>query len=208
MANRKFETLANSSRNRRMESDMSASNEIGNMTTAEILLEYNTLTGKSVKRFSSRTVAERTLKAARKNAAREKPYEPADGCPQCHAKDGQEPAGEQGTNEGDHQCVCGACGAVYMRSTGEVIKNGRSAAQRAASTSKSWQNPEVAERRKERTKVLVNGTKTYRSVCAAFQDLGLPMGSHVTFRGKLKAAGQLEFDHGDETYEFAVIETT
>lgn len=46
---------------------------------------------------------------------------------------------------------------------------------------------------KAKSRVLVNGTE-YRSVKQAFEKLKLPLGRHIGFRMKLKAAGHLKFD--------------
>lgn len=52
----------------------------------------------------------------------------------------------------------------------------------------------------QRSKVLVNGQE-YRSVKQAFEKLKLPLGRHIKFRMKLKAAGKLAFD---DKHEFKV----
>lgn len=49
--------------------------------------------------------------------------------------------------------------------------------------------------------VTVNG-KQYRSVKQAFEALKLPLGRHIAFRMKLKAAGALKFD---DKHEFKVV---
>ena len=49
--------------------------------------------------------------------------------------------------------------------------------------------------------VTVNG-KEYRSVKQAFEMLKLPLGRHIKFRMKLKAAGKLAFD---DKHEFKVV---
>ena len=61
--------------------------------------------------------------------------------------------------------------------------------------SKAWQNPDVRAARCERSAVCVDG-QDYPSVRAAFLELGLPMGKHIQFRGKLKEQGKMEaFGH-------------
>jgi len=61
--------------------------------------------------------------------------------------------------------------------------------------SKAWQNPDVRSARCERSAVCVDG-QDYPSVRAAFLELGLPMGKHIQFRGKLKEQGKMEaFGH-------------
>lgn len=63
---------------------------------------------------------------------------------------------------------------------------------RSAAIAASWCDKNVAAARAQRHAVSVNGTE-YRSVAAAFVALGLPMGSHIRFRGALKAAGKLAY---------------
>lgn len=74
----------------------------------------------------------------------------------------------------------------------------RSIAEGVADT---WTDPHVAAKRSERHGVIVNGTTQYRSVRAAFLDLGLPMKDHIKFRINLKAKGKLTYDK----YDFAIV---
>lgn len=73
--------------------------------------------------------------------------------------------------------------------------------QRAEAIAKSWGDAEVAAKRTRRNGVLVDGKTEYRSVKAAFIDLGLPLGSHIKFRMDLKKDKNLEF----QGHEFALI---
>lgn len=52
--------------------------------------------------------------------------------------------------------------------------------------------------------VSVDGTE-YRSVKQAFEKLKLPLGRHIGFRMKLKAAGKLDFEHNDKKTTFKVV---
>jgi len=54
-----------------------------------------------------------------------------------------------------------------------------------------------------RSAVTANGTP-YRSVKQAFEALKLPLGRHIRFRMALKAAGKLDFEHGDKKVAFKV----
>lgn len=54
-------------------------------------------------------------------------------------------------------------------------------------------------------KVMVEGV-AYRSTRAAFEALKLPMGRHIPFRMKLKAAGKLDFENGDKKIKFAIVQ--
>lgn len=55
-------------------------------------------------------------------------------------------------------------------------------------------------------KVMVDGV-AYRSTKAAFEALKLPLGRHVPFRMKLKAAGKLAFENGDKKVVFAIVQS-
>jgi hypothetical protein len=59
------------------------------------------------------------------------------------------------------------------------------------SVAATWLDPAVRAARSERNGVKVDGVQ-FLSVGEAFRKLGLPMGVHISFRGKLKAAGKLE----------------
>jgi len=64
---------------------------------------------------------------------------------------------------------------------------------RSAAVASSWGNEDIRNARSQRNRVLVDGEHEYRSVRAAFQDLGLPLGSHIKFRMLLKSEGNAEF---------------
>lgn len=73
----------------------------------------------------------------------------------------------------------------------------------------SWLDPDVHARRTMRNHVFVhwgNNREEFRSVRQAFEQLGLPLKSHIRFRGKLKAEGERTFIHEGEDYVFEVIE--
>ena len=72
---------------------------------------------------------------------------------------------------------------------------------RSAAVAASWSNEEVRNARSQRNGVLVDGKHSYRSVRAAFKDLGLPLGSHIKFRMLLKSEGTAEFNG----HEFALV---
>lgn len=72
---------------------------------------------------------------------------------------------------------------------------------RSAAVAASWSSEDVRQARSQRNGVLVDGKHEYRSVRAAFADLGLPMGSHIKFRMLLKAEGKAVFSG----HEFALL---
>lgn len=131
--------------------------QISDMTTAEILAEFNLLTNGNVKRFASRTAAERRL---------------------AHARENHEPVPDVKPSD-------------LRASIAEATAAARSA--QAEGVAKSWHDPAVRAARAQRNGVEVNGVE-YKSTAAAFRALRLPFNKHVAFRGKLKAAGALEFE--------------
>lgn len=72
----------------------------------------------------------------------------------------------------------------------------------------SWKNPEVAVRRSAKNHVRVRGQGEFRSVCAAFAALDLPMGQHAAFRAELKKLGRGSFRHEGKSYAFTVVNAT
>lgn len=151
---------------------------ITEMTTAEMVAEYNKLTGKSIKRFSDRKAGERQLTAARSMAETKGLFSGKKPIPQ----------------------VPSAVAAPKKTSAPRVNIDSRS-----KSVASSWKNPDVAASRAERTNISVAGT-FYRSVKEAFEKLGLPLGKHIKFRMELKAAGTKTFEHEGKKYNFKVVE--
>lgn len=69
---------------------------------------------------------------------------------------------------------------------------------RSIAIAKTWTNKKVAQRRALKQRVVV-GKYEYRSVRAAFEDLGLPLAKHIPFRQVLKADGVAKF--GGKTFK-------
>jgi hypothetical protein len=67
------------------------------------------------------------------------------------------------------------------------------AADRSDAIAKSWTNKAVAAARSTKNKVKVGGTE-YRSTAAAFEALGLPMGTCIAFRMALKETGRKVYE--------------
>jgi hypothetical protein len=63
----------------------------------------------------------------------------------------------------------------------------------------------TAKSKHQQHKVMVDGV-AYRSTKAAFEALKLPLGRHIQFRMKLKAAGKLAFENGDKKITFAIVQ--
>lgn len=88
---------------------------------------------------------------------------------------------------------------------GEATTEVKPTRTRAEGVSDSWKDPAVAEKRKQRHAVSVNGVK-YKSVTEAFKALDLPLNRHIAFRAKLKAEGVKTFEQGEglPSYEFKI----
>lgn len=211
--------------------------QISEMTTTEMLAEYNSLTGKAVKKFSSRAAGEKQLEKAREqhqaSSAQEPLFTPEPNttqedtvetkelntqevdtqeaaelvakCPKCGKTEDQTPAGLDNTVAGEKRVVCQYCVVEYWVETGEIYENPGKSQLRSEAIANSWKNPEVAEKRSQRTSVAVEGHGTYRSVKDAFTQLGLPLGKHITFRMQVKKEGFAIFRHDGAAYNFSVV---
>lgn len=160
---------------------------ITEMTTAEMVAEYNKLTGKSIKKFSDRKAGERQLAAARSMAETKGLFSGKKPIPQV-------PSAVAAPKKAS------AVSAPKKTSAPRVNIDSRS-----KSVASSWKNPDVAASRAERTNISVAGT-FYRSVKEAFEKLGLPLGKHIKFRMELKAAGTKTFEYDGKKYNFKVVE--
>lgn len=191
---------------------------INEMTTTEMVAEYNALTGKSIKKFSSRAAGEKQLakvrsevsstsQAAADVAVEKKGFDYAvDGCPGCGATEDQTAAGLDGTIAGDQRNFCHHCSTEYWRDTGKIYKAPAKSVNRSKSISESWNKPEVAAKRARRDNVKVSGSGVFRSVLEAFKSLNLPQSKHIKFRMALKQVGSGVFEYGGKTYEFTIVE--
>lgn len=98
----------------------------------------------------------------------------------------------------EHKAFCHHCGHEFNFNTGKPLRRASKAgnpAARAENIARSWSNKAVRAARLTRHSVVVKEGKlaaSYTSVRAAFAALALPMGCHIAFRGKLKAAGKAE----------------
>lgn len=139
-----------------------------NMTTKEMVAEYNMLTGKSIKKFSSRGAGEKQLAAARK----------------AHAKPGSE-IGKL------------AMLATKPKAAKEPSSSNTRSASTADSWKDKDVAAARKERTAVRVKGTAANGKTvdeeFGSVRKAFAALGLPDSKHGTFRLILKANGRAKF---------------
>lgn len=195
---------------------------IADMTTAEMVAEYNALTGKSIKKFSSREAGDKQLTAARKAtshtsqlAAEKATKYPVADQTKFHMVNGREHCPVCGTTEvyageGDGAGMvvhedsvfgCHHCGwEVNLRKRTKAINPIRS-----KGISESWNDPEIAAKRAQRNAVSVEGKGFFRSTLQAFEKLGLPYSKHIKFRIALKQAGALDFQDGKKVYKFTLV---
>ncbi len=179
---------------------------ITDMKTSDMVAEYNALTGKSIKKFSSRAAGEKQLEFAR---AKEKLTSeavavkeiPQDGscCPACGAVHDQTYAGLEGT-AGAERLFCHHCSTEY-HTDGRIYKAPAKSATRSAGVRKSWSDKNTHDLRSARHHVVVNGVE-YRSVRAAFTALGMPLSKHIKFRAQLKAAKVLAWN---DKFQFSLV---
>jgi len=150
---------------------------ITGMSSAALVAEYNRLTGKNIKKFSSRKAAERQVASARTGKI----------LPLTNAVEGKpEPKKAKAKPK--------------TKVSEKEMREHMSAA-----TKKTWKDEAVAKKRAQRHGVNVEG-KHYRSVAAAFTALRLPMGRHIPFRMELKKTKRLTFKHGEKSYIFTIAE--
>jgi len=197
--------------------------KVSAMTTAEILAEYNLLTGKSVKKFSSRAAGEKQLEKARsaemhakvelerhirfRMSDEDRQLDEKYGfhtCPSCgvHLSNGVLWDGCE-FNPGEiyrtetHQYECQGCGHNFGKP--KKAKSGL----RSTAVAESWNDEVVASKRSRRDSVLVDGVE-FRSVKAAFVHLNLPLAKHIRFRMSLKELGSDTFEFDGVLYNFKI----
>ena len=178
---------------------------IAEMSTAEMVTEYNALTGKAVKKFSSRTAGEQQLTKARlaTGAAILPATEEAinsKACPTCNVDTNVVPAGPEGSPAG-RRLRCEFCDIEFHPGGKLHAKRVITNEARSIGVRNSWNDPAVQERRRLRDKVSVAGHGSFRSVRAAFEELELPLQKHIKFRMELKATKTAEF----EGHKFTII---
>lgn len=175
---------------------------ITEMKTSDMVAEYNALTGKSIKKFSSRSAGEKQLEFARAKekltaSAVEVKEIPQDGscCPACGAEHDQ-----TYENDLETRLFCHRCSTTYY-ADGRIYKAPAKSATRSAGIRKSWSDKNTHDLRSARHHVVVNGVE-YRSVRAAFTQLGLPLSKHIKFRAQLKAARVLAWN---DKFQFSLV---
>lgn len=169
--------------------------------TTELVAFYNQVTGKSIKKFSSRAAAEKqciaVLPAAAEVVVAEEPAPTKENfettCPECGEHIEITAAGPEGTFAGENHNFCHNCSHTWNRFTGKAVKPRSGKINNAAGVSESWKDPMVYQARVTRDGVEVEGKGQFRSVRQAFLILHLPINHHIKFRKALKKAKALEF---------------
>lgn len=169
---------------------------IAQLTTAEMVAEYNTLTGKSIKKFSSRAAGERQLAAARANDPKQLPTATEE---ELNHLFNQETTVEQLAK------VRAEASTTEHTQDGKICKAPPKSMLRSKAISNSWNDAEIAAKRSRRDHVMVNGV-VHHSVRAAFVALKLPMSQHIKFRMAVKQDGSGVFETGDKKYHFQLVE--
>jgi len=154
-------------------------------TTAELIAKYNELTGKNIKKFSSREAGEKQVLKAMDAAA--------------------------AANTGVRVIRISDIPAAQLKQQKTVKqpktkqpKVAKEPSDRGAAIAASWKDPKVAAKRAERTHVKASD-QIYRSVREAFEQLGLPLSKHIKFRMSLKEAHQMTFKHEGRSVTFCVV---
>jgi hypothetical protein len=151
---------------------------ISEMTMAEMLIEYNSLTNSTVKKFSDRATAERRLKGARVGS--EDAPMPLSTTTVVEEEKPTPPKPSFGPKPRHHKKLS------------DAIRE-------------SWNNKTIAAKRAKRDNVHVEGHGDFRSVYGAFVKLNLPLGQCIKFRMAVKKAGKGVFEWKDRKYNFSVV---
>lgn len=167
-------------------------------TTGELVKFYNEKTGKDIKKFSSRAAGEKqclSLFVASKSLFQ-------DAKPVAQDEEAVLPAEAINTGRREPETAITGRRQAERRGAAAQPKAAPKAAQkqkvaadsadRSAAIAASWKNNETKEKRAARHHVHVSG-KEYRSVKAAFEELGLPLSQHIKFRMLLKEKGTATF---------------
>ncbi len=150
------------------------------MSTAELVAEYNRLSGKKIKKFSSRAAGEKQIAKL------------AEGNP-----DGAAPEAASAKPSTKKPVERNSAGKQKRRSEAqrESWNSPKVAKARAMRSNVKVSGPTEEE------------SGDFRSVASAFTALNLPMNKHIKFRIELKEAGSATFVHDDKKYRFKVIES-
>lgn len=156
--------------------------------TPELVAEYNRLSGKAIKKFSSRAAGEKQVAA-------------------LLVKNPQ--------NDGFVKPKSALAKTAEIMDKVAKPKVEKAPADRSAAIRRSWSVLATHNARSARHNVEVyqEGHKAetlqcYRSTLAAFNALKLPVGQHIRFRMALKADGKKVFEHEGTKYHFILVIVT
>jgi len=170
-------------------------------TTKELVNEYNRITGKSITKFSSRAAGEKQYAAAVAALAKD--------------EDEEKPAAKPKSALAKTAAMMDKVSQPKPAKAARVAKPKavKAPADRSAAIRKSWSVLATHNSRSARHNVQVHEEgrkaetlKDYRSTLAAFEALGLPIGTHIRFRMELKRDGKKTFEHDGVKYQFAIVE--
>lgn len=167
--------------------------DIAAASTAVLVATYNALTGKSIKKFSSRAAGESQVAMAILSSENKAGHA---GVPK-----GSKPSGGAISEAAHKQRKNVAAKSSMTRLTDQVTKPRQVAAKKAAKGERdastaikaSWSDKDVRAARSLKERIKCDG-KDYRSVADAFRQLRLPMAKHVKFRMELKESRKANFD--------------
>lgn len=150
--------------------------DVKTATTKALIEFYNSKTGKSIKKFSSRAAGEK----------------------QCAALLDKDDGTKRPANPLSAQVE-----SLVKHNTSARTESAKPASKvsRSKAIAASWSDPATCAARSEKHHVMV-GAVEYRSVKDAFEKLGLPLGKHIKFRAELKAKGK----HTLDGHVFTVVE--
>jgi len=158
--------------------------DVKKATTAELVAEYNRLSGKSIKKFSSRAAGEKQVTALLGKALPSKAE--VESTAKVKAASKAKPKAKPATP--------------------------KVPADRSDSIRRSWSvmATNIARCARHNVEVYEEGRKAetlqgYRSTLAAFTALKLPIGTHIKFRMALKAAGKNVFEHEGTKFHFTIV---
>lgn len=160
--------------------------QLEKLTTKELIAKYNELSGKTIKKFSSRASGEKQVAAFMMAAGKK---------PSAAAGEGKAQTKPAKAGKSDPTSLAGQVKAIA-----KAKKEAKPATDRGAAIAASWADPDVKAARATKHHVSVAGTE-YNSVHAAFTALGLPLNKVIKFRAELKANGKAEFDN----HKFVIV---
>lgn len=177
------------------------------MSLSELVAEYNQLTGKEIKKFSSRAAGEKQLEAARAGV---KPKFPSLSESLAAATSSGSSKKAVAASKDKTKAKAQPKAERPAKTSKEPkqpkpAKEGTTAERRCAGISTSWTNETVRAARSRRDGVSVRGHGKYKSVMAALLALNLPTNKNISFRAKLKADGSAIMEHEGSKFHFTLV---